>query len=310
MPIPDGVYYPVITPFTEQGEVDEEALSQLLEFGIDGDVDGIFALGSSGQGPAMNPDERKKAMEILVDIVDDRVPVVGHVGTPVATTSVSLAQHAASVGVDMLALLPPYFYSDHNENEVTAHYKRVAETVDCDIMIYNNPKYAGTDLTPERVRDLVEEVPSVSGIKASFTTLSTLQDYVAMTPDSFKVFAGSIGLLFPTRYHGVSGSIHPPSSVFPELAKAFWEAIEAKDVATAVTYQDLLHEISKIIQKYSENYGRAVYSSIFRQRGIDIDKYPLWEHQQVPKSEAQNLYEELKALAQRYEEFQFDLTLD
>lgn len=296
MPLANGVYYPVITPFTETYEVDTDALRELIEFGIEGGIDGVFALGSSGQGPAMELPQRKRALEVILDAVGSRIPVVAHVGTPVAASSLELARHAEAAGADTIALLPPYFYSDHSESEIIAHYEKVADEVDLDIMIYNNPKYAGTDLTPTRVKELVRRVPSVTGIKASFTTASTLLDYEDRTPDDFDVFAGSVGLLFPTRYHGVSGSIHPPSSPFPEVATAYWDAIEEERVRDAVNYQRLLHDVSSVIGEYVGEYGRSVYASLFRLRGIDIERYPLWEQKAVPRSVEAELESALREL--------------
>lgn len=284
MNLPAGVYYPVLTPFTKEDDVDHETLHELTVFGIERGVHGIFALGSSGQGPAMPPEKRKRALQTIVDAADGRVPVIAHVGTPAASSSVELARHAAAIGADMIAVLPPYFYTDHSESEVQAHYERIADAVDFDVMVYNNPKYVEPDMTPARIQSLTETVPSVTGIKASFTSASTLIEYVERTPEGFDVFAGSIGLLLPGLYHGVSGSIHPPSSPFPEVATSYWDAIQDERVQEAVEYQRLLHDISSIVQRYSADYGRAVYVSLFELRGIEIERYPLWEHEGTPQA--------------------------
>ena len=143
-----GVLLPIITPFDEKVRVDEQMMRQLVDFHIKAGVQGLFVLGSTGQGPAMTIEERKQTAAIALDQAKSRVPVIIHVGTADAGSAVELAEHAAAHKADAVAIVPPYYYSDHTEYEIIAHYKAVHKAVPLPIYIYENPKYSGISIPP------------------------------------------------------------------------------------------------------------------------------------------------------------------
>jgi len=143
-----GVLLPIITPFDEKVRVDEPVMRALVDFHIKAGVQGLFVLGSTGQGPAMTIEERKQAAAIALDQARSRVPVIIHIGTADAQSTVELAEHAAAHKADAVAVVPPYYYSDHTEFEIIAHYKAVAKAVSLPIFIYENPKYSGISIPP------------------------------------------------------------------------------------------------------------------------------------------------------------------
>src|SRR5262244_3282617 len=112
-----GVLLPIITPFDEKIRIDEQVMRQLVDFHIKAGVQGLFVLGSTGQGPAMTIEERKQAAAIALDQAKSRVPVVIHVGTAVGQSTVQSAQHGAAHKAGAVAIVPPYYYSDHTEFE-------------------------------------------------------------------------------------------------------------------------------------------------------------------------------------------------
>ena len=105
-----GIVIPVITPFEHDGTADEPMLRKLVDFYVEAGVQGLFMLGSSGQGPAMSMAERKRTAEIAVDQNAGRAPLIVHVGTADAESTVELARHAAEHGVDGIGVIPPYYY--------------------------------------------------------------------------------------------------------------------------------------------------------------------------------------------------------
>lgn len=277
MTVADGIYFPVLTPFNKDGTVDHETFAELLEFGIDEGMHGIFALGSAGQGPTLDRAEYKHAIDTVVETVDEQVPLVVHVGTTSTMTTVELARYAEQQGVDMLAFLPPYYYSDHSWAEIVGHFRCVADATETPMMIYNNPKYAGISISPEELGTLVEEIPQIQGIKASFNPLKELVEYADRTPDGFKVFAGAIWSLLSGTHYGVSGAINPPAGVVPEIATTYWDLIQDKDYEGALAAQERLFAFNKAIAPFRERYGRAAYKPLFALRGIEIKTYPRWD---------------------------------
>ena len=121
-----GIFIPTLTTFDDDGEVDFDLLGEMLEFHIAAGVHGLFVLGSTGMGPVMTTEQRVATAEFVMERVRGRLPVIMHAGTADVQTTIRLAQHAQGLGVDGVAVVPPYYFTDHTAWEITAHYKAVA----------------------------------------------------------------------------------------------------------------------------------------------------------------------------------------
>ena len=144
----EGILHPLITPFTEAGDVDEAEFRSLLDGGLELGVHGFFLLGSQGQGPTLSYEERARVAAVAVRHVKGRVPVIIHVGTTDLRSTAWLAQAAEEAGADAVAVVPPYYYSDHPPEEIDAHYIGVGRATSLPLVVYNNEKYAGVNITP------------------------------------------------------------------------------------------------------------------------------------------------------------------
>ena len=286
-----GVLLPIITPFDEKVRVDEEIMRQLVDFHIKAGIQGLFVLGSTGQGPAMTVEERKKTAAIALDQAQSRVPVVIHVGTPDAGSSVELAEHAAEHKADAVAIVPPYYYSDHSEYEIIEHYKAVAKAVPLPIFIYENPKYSGISIPPGFAARMKEQVPALKGIKVAYGQ-GALLEYVRLLPD-VSVFTGNADL-FGLVPFGLAGMINPPTSFVPELCVALFKALDRKDYAAAVEAQKRVDTAARLVAAELRKYGRVPLREVFRMRGFDVKRFPKWETEPMPKEAVTKLERELK----------------
>jgi 4-hydroxy-tetrahydrodipicolinate synthase/2-dehydro-3-deoxy-phosphogluconate/2-dehydro-3-deoxy-6-phosphogalactonate aldolase len=290
MTLQRGIYYPIIVPFDGNQNVDHETLAELLEFGIDRGLHGVFALGSVGQGPVLSLEQRKQALETMVDVIDGEVPLIAHVGTPDAERSIELAEHAETLGVDMVGALPPYYYTSHTGSsmahdfyEVKRHFERIASSIDTRFLAYNNLKFTGIELSPSQVGELTDTIPNFVGLKSGSTS-RRIEDYVESTPDEFMVFT-NINYLLPSTYHGIHGSINPPTSAFPELCVNYWEAIQEADLEASVEHRRILQDVQRVVSSFGSTYGRGIYAELFRLRGIDVERFPKWETKPIPDTE-------------------------
>jgi len=273
----EGILMPAPTPFKDDGGLDESGLEALMDFYVAAGVQGYFLLGTHGQGMVMELDERKRAAELCVRRIDGRGTTVVHVGTADTGTTVDLARHAASLGVDAVGLVPPYYYP-HNDYEVFAHYRAVAEAVpDTPIFIYDNTLTTRVHFTPAKVLKLLETVPNICGIKASYSSLAEVINYVKTLPDQVGVFPGSILFLLPGYSLGVRGAIHPPTSPFPEICVQLYRAFAAGDLTAAQVLHDKIAELNLFMEGYSGEHGRAVMFEAMKLRGLPIKKFPRWE---------------------------------
>jgi dihydrodipicolinate synthase/N-acetylneuraminate lyase len=286
-----GVLLPIITPFDEKGRVDEQIMRQLVDFHIGASVQGLFVLGSTGQGPAMSIEERKKAAATALDQARSRVPVVIHVGTADAESTAELASHAAAHNADAVAVVPPYYYSDHTEYEIIAHYKAVAAAMPLPIFIYENPKYSGISIAPNFAVRMKEKVPTLKGIKVAYGQ-GALLEYVRLLPD-VSVFTGNADL-FGLVPFGVAGMINPPTSFVPELCVQLWKALDRKDYPKAVELQKKVDTAARLVAAELRRYGRVPLREVFRMRGFDVKRFPKWETEPMPKEAVAKLERELK----------------
>lgn len=286
-----GVLLPVITPFDEKVRVDEQMMRSLVDFHIKAGVQGLFVLGSTGQGPAMTTEERKQTAAVALDQTNKRVPVVIHVGTADAWSTTELAEHAAAHGADAVAIVPPYYYSDHTEFEIIAHYKAVHKTVSLPIYIYENPKYSGISVPPGLAVRMKEQVPALKGIKVAYGQ-GALLEYVRLLPD-VSIFTGNADL-FGLVPFGLAGMINPPTSFVPELCVALFKLLDDKNYDAAVEAQKKVDAAARIVAVRLRKWGRVPLQEVFRMRGFPVKRFPKWETEQMPKEEIAKLERELR----------------
>lgn len=287
-----GILIPVITPFDEKELVDEAMLRKLVDFYLKVPVQGLFVLGSSGQGPVMSLAERKRAAEIAIDETRKRLPVVIHVGTADTESTVELARHAAEKGADAIAVVPPFYYSDHTEYEILAHYKAVAGQVPLPIFIYENPKYTGISISPDFARKMKEEIPAIRGIKVAYG-MGSMLDYVRLFPPDVSVFTGNADL-FGLVPFGLAGMINPPTSFIPELCAELWRSLRDKEYEKAVTLQSRVNTVARLVGGAIRRYGRGALTEAFRMRGFAIKRFPKWETKPMPDEARETLYQDLR----------------
>lgn len=287
-----GILIPVITPFDEKELVDEAMLRKLVDFYLKVPVQGLFVLGSSGQGPVMSIAERKRAAEIAIDQARSRIPVVIHVGTADAESTVELAKHAAEKGSTAVAVVPPYYYSDHTEYEIIAHYRAVADAVSLPIFIYENPKYSGISISPELGRRMKEAIPTIRGIKVAYG-MGSMLDYVRLFPPDVSVFTGNADL-FGLVPFGLAGMINPPTSFIPELCAELWRSLRDKEYEKAVALQSRVNTVARLVGGAIRRYGRGALTEAFRMRGFAIKRFPKWETKPMPDEARETLYQDLR----------------
>jgi dihydrodipicolinate synthase/N-acetylneuraminate lyase len=287
-----GVLIPLITPFDEKQKVDEGVIRQLVDFYVKTSVQGLFVLGSSGQGPAMSVPERKRAAEVALSEARGRLPVIIHVGTADAESTVELARHAADKGASAVGVVPPYYYSDHSEYEIVAHYKAVAQAVDLPIFIYENPKYSGISVPPEFAKRMKDQIPAIRGIKVAYGA-GALLEYVRLFPPDVSVFTGNADL-FGLVPFGLAGMINPPTSFLPELSVSLWRALDEKRYDQAVGLQQRVNTAARLVGAALRRYGRSALGDVFRLRGFAVKRFPKWETEPMPKEAREQLFRELK----------------
>lgn len=230
-----GLMPALVTPFDEQGELDFRATEAIVDRHIAAGVDGIVALGSTGEFSHLEGDERRYFAEKVAEAIDGRVPLVIGVGASGTREAISLARHAEEAGADAVVAVSP-FYWKVGEEALFRHFAAVSESISIPTLIYNFPMLTGIDLSPALVRRVAEECPNVAGIKDTVQvylhTVNVIREAKSARPD-FAVLAGFEDQILPALLAGSDGAICGLANVSPELFVSLVRAFESGDLKEA-----------------------------------------------------------------------------
>ena len=262
-----GVIPPLTTPFTEEEEVYEEGLRNLLDFQIEGGIHGVFLCGTYGSGPLMSLEQRKKVVEIAMDQIKGRIAVIAHVGTTNTRDTIELARHAEENGVDAVASVPPYYYR-HDEQTVLEYFRNLVNAVDIPVYVYNNPKTSGFTVTPSTLAKLADL--GVKGIKDSGFNLIEFSHFILELADrrEFNFIIGTEALFLPAMLLGASGCISGLANVFPELVVELYDAIVEKKYEKAAELQLKVNKARQIL--HIPGSTNAACYAMLKERGVDV----------------------------------------
>jgi 4-hydroxy-tetrahydrodipicolinate synthase len=236
----EGATAAVVTPF-RAGQVDWPALRALTRHLITGGLDGIVVLGSTGEGATLSADERRRALETVLEEAKGRVFVIAGTGTNATDSTIQLTRSAKEVGVDGVMLVTPY-YNKPTPEGLVRHFEAVARAVDLPIVVYNVPSRTGMNLKPETAARLAR-IPHVVAIKEAAGSLDQASELVQGTP--LTVIAGDDSLTVPMMAVGAKGVISVVANVVPGDVKAMVAAMARGDLAKARELHARLYPLTK-----------------------------------------------------------------
>ena len=243
-----GVIPAVLSVFDAQEELDEKGTRELIRFLTSFDIGGLYLTGSTGEAFLMNSEERKRQVEIVMDEVGDRLPVVVHVGAMSTRASVELARHAEAVGAAGISSVPP-FYFKFNEEQIFGYYRDISEATSLPMIVYNIP-LAGM-MTVSMIERLAS-LPNVKGVKYTGTALYEVTQIRDACKPGFQIYGGCDELGSFNIALGVDGIIGSFYNCIPDLYLRIWKAVKESDMETAACLQrKALHVIMLGIQSRS-----------------------------------------------------------
>ncbi|NBK97087.1 MAG: 4-hydroxy-tetrahydrodipicolinate synthase [Clostridia bacterium] len=246
----EGIITPIVTPFhrDEMQSINYEATKKLIDHLIAHGVKGIFILGSNGEFHVIDEEEKIAFTKKVVEIVNHRVPVFVGTGACSTRETLRLSKAAQEVGADALSLITPYFLKPTDDN-LYAHYKEVAESVNIPIMLYNIPKATGCPLSPELV-DRLADIENIKGIKDSSGDVETLQAYAKIAAKKdINLLVGSDSKISYAYGLGATGAVAGTSNVIVDTLVGLDKALRENDHATAEKLQkdiDVLRGVLKL----------------------------------------------------------------
>ena len=213
-----GALAAAVTPFRDGGaELDEDAFGPLAEFLAAGGLDGILAMGTTGEGILLSVAERRRVTDAFVEACAGRLDVAVHCGAQTTADTVALAEHAAAAGATAVAVIgPPYFQLD--DEALLAHFRAAAEAcAPTPFYVYEFARVSGYAVPVRVVERLREAAPNLVGMKVSDAPFERLEPYLI---EGLHVFVGAESLIGAGMRRGARGSVSALATAFPELVAA------------------------------------------------------------------------------------------
>ncbi len=214
MAIFKGAGVAIVTPFHEDGSVNYEKFTQLIEEQIAGGTDAIIVCGTTGEASTLTHEEHLDVIKHCVKVVKGRIPVVAGTGSNCTKTAVYLSTEAEKLGVDGLLLVTPY-YNKATQNGLYAHFKTVADAVKLPIILYNVPGRTGCNIQPQTAVRLCGDVSNIVGIKEASGDISQIVKLMALAQGKIDLYSGNDDQIVPLLALGGVGVISVLSNVAP-----------------------------------------------------------------------------------------------
>ncbi len=215
MAIFEGAGVAIITPFHEDGSVNYEKFTEIIEDQIAGGTDAIIVCGTTGEAATLSHEEHLSVIAHCVKVVNKRIPVIAGTGSNCTETAVYLSQEAEKSGVDGLLVVTPY-YNKATQKGLYEHFKIIADSVKVPIILYNIPGRTGCTLQPETLIKLCQDVPNIVGVKDATGNMSEVAHVLALAKGCVDLYSGEDALIVPTLSLGGKGVISVLSIVAPK----------------------------------------------------------------------------------------------
>ena len=222
-----GSMVAIVTPFKADGSFDEETYRQLIDFQIASGTDAIIPCGTTGESATLDFDEHARVIQVCIEQVNKRVPVIAGTGANSTTEAIGLSKNAKDMGADGLLLVCPY-YNKPSQEGIYRHYKAIAEAVALPQVLYNVPGRTGVNMTAETTVRLAE-IPNIVAIKEAAGDLTQVSEILARAGDKIDVLSGDDFLTFPMLACGGKGVISVSANIVPAQVKAMVTAFFAGD---------------------------------------------------------------------------------
>lgn len=204
----------LVTPFTDDGEVDFETLRKLIDFQILEGVDSLIICGTTGESATLSTEEKKEIIKFAVQITRRRVPIIAGTGSNNTKTSIELSKYAQSVGADGLLIVSPY-YNKTTQAGLIKHYSSIAQSVDIPIILYNVPSRTGLNIEPSTCLEL-SKTKNIVAIKEASSNISQIAQIAHLCKDNLHIYSGNDDQVIPILSLGGIGVISVLSNLYPK----------------------------------------------------------------------------------------------
>ena len=226
-----GSLVAIVTPMHEDGRLDAGAFRKLIDWHVAEGTDGIVVVGTTGESPTVNVDEHKELIRLAVQHSRGRIPVIAGTGGNSTLEAIELTESAKKAGATACLSVVPY-YNKPTQEGLYRHFRKIAETVDLPMIVYNVPARTVADLQNDTVLRLAQ-VPGIIGIKDATASIERGTDLVRRLPRSFAIYSGEDATALALILLGGHGVISVTANVAPKLMHQMCAAALVGDVKRA-----------------------------------------------------------------------------
>ena len=209
-----GSIIAIVTPF-KNGKVDEKKFRDLIEFQIKNGASGIVPCGTTGESATLSFEEHDRVIEITIEQVAKRVPVIAGTGSNSTEEAIMLTRHAAHAGADASLQVSPY-YNRPTQKGLYEHFKAVANSVDIPIILYNIASRTGVNIEPETIAKLAADCKNIVGVKEASGSLDQMSRIKQLCGEKFDLISGDDSLTLPILSIGGTGIISVVANIVPK----------------------------------------------------------------------------------------------
>ena len=229
-----GTSTALITPFTND-EIDFKALEKLLEYQLNGNVNSLVVLGTTGEPATMTQEEKISVVRFVVDYVGGRLPIIVGAGSNSTTQAIDNGLLYSDLGADGLLMVTPY-YNKCTQLGLVEHFTKVAEKISLPIILYNVPGRTGVNMLPETFATIAE-LDNIVAIKEASGNMEQIEECIRLTRGKADVISGDDGLTVPIMLMGGCGVISVASNLLPRYVSTMTNCALNGDIKTAVDIQ-------------------------------------------------------------------------
>ncbi|MFP7477587.1 4-hydroxy-tetrahydrodipicolinate synthase [Terribacillus saccharophilus] len=237
----------MVTSFDNQGQIDFDATTRLLDYLIENGTDAVVVAGTTGESPTLSHEEKLALFRHVVKTVGGRIPIIAGTGSNNTQASIELTKEAEEIGVDAALVVAPY-YNKPNQRGLYAHFEAIANSTKLPIMLYNIPGRSVVKIEPETVIKL-SKIANIVSVKDSTSDLSSMTKVITGTADDFSLYSGDDDLTLPIAAIGGDGIVSVSSHIVGNELQAMLQAYEAGNVAEAARiHQQILPVMKGLFQ--------------------------------------------------------------
>ena len=226
----------LVTPFSVDGAIDESALRNLVAWQVESGIDFLIPCGTTGETPTLSHDEWLHVIDVTIEVVAGRVPIVAGATSNSTSEAVAKAKEVAGrPGVDAILTASPYYNKPTQEGQYR-HFRAIAEAVDKPLILYNVPGRTSANIEPATLARL-SEVPNIAGVKEASGNISQIAEVLNVVPETFLVFSGDDAITLPVIALGGVGIVSVASNEIPREMADMTRAALANDWQAARTLQ-------------------------------------------------------------------------